>query len=288
VRILNRLLHRALRPSWEYAPGDTIWKLKLADDHIIVGESRNIESRTMSLFSIDSATGTPVLSNRSFDEPWWIALEMTIGSIAILHSYPRPDLPTALGAIAIDVRTGESLWSNQSVRVICGAHEIALVQRGGSVETPEYELVDLRTGVTLESEVSLERAIEFQNACSTVDLWTDWVGPDVIDEHDDSTRELRRVVDDSIPDRRGPIEALTIGTTTIAAVHARSRASSQSMLNNNVDAHLLVVEDNRIQSRLVMSTSAPAPSADSFFVWGDMLLFVRDTATLVGIHLDSN
>ena len=105
MKLLQRIFGRGLPPGWEITPGGIVWKLQPTPGGILIGEARDVEARTLSLFAVRPSTGEEIFTGIRLDEPWWIALEMTIGEIAILHSFPQPDMPTALGATAVDCAT---------------------------------------------------------------------------------------------------------------------------------------------------------------------------------------
>lgn len=277
-----------MAPAWKITPGDMIWKLQPTPQGILIGESRDVDRKTMSLFAVRTSDGKPLFSGVGLHDPWWVALEMTVGEVAILHGFPRPDLPGALGATAVDCASGEILWRDDGIRVLCGAEEIALVRRGDSPERNRLALIDVRTGALLEEiGEDLERAAAFQAACEASSLWPGWISAEPLDGNDPGAGQISELLARQLKEPRGAAEFARYGPYSVLGAHARSRASASAMLGNMVDAHLLILRDERIVFHEIVTPEAPAPEGDIFFIWNGMLIFIRERRTLVGINLNT-
>ncbi len=288
MNLLQRIFGRPVSAAWEVTPGDLIWKLQPAPGGILIGESRDVDQKRMSLFAIRTSHGEQLFSGIRLHDPWWVALEMTIGEVAILHGFPRPDLPGALGATAVDCASGEILWRDDGIRVLCGTEEIALVRRGDSPERNRLALIDVRTGALLEEiGEDLERAAAFQAACEGSSLWHGWISAAPPDGSDPAAGQISELLARQLKEPRGAAEFARYGRYTVVGAHARSRASASAMLGNLVDAHLLILRDERAVFHEIVTREAPAPEGDIFFIWNGMLIFIRERRTLVGINLNT-
>ncbi|MEO5930449.1 MAG: DUF4905 domain-containing protein [Candidatus Kapaibacterium sp.] len=286
MKLLQRIFGRSLSPAWEIAPGAIIWKLQPTDGGIIIGESRDVELKTLSLFAIRPATGQVLFSGLTLDEPWWIALEMTIGEIAIFHRFPRPDMPNSIGATAVDCGTGQVLWSNDSIRILCGIEEIALAQRGETFDWHALALIDARTGEILE-EIgdNVERAQAFQRTCGTISGLRGWINSEELEEDDLRYSIIEEAAARLLKERRGPLEVAEYGGYVVIGAHDRSKRSPEAMLANLVDAHLIVIQGDRPVVHEIVTREAPGPSSDIFFIWNGTLIYIRDRRILLGINL---
>ena len=285
MKFLDRIFGPTLSPAWEISPGGVIWKLQPTAGGILAGEARDVERRTMSLFAIEHRSGVLLFKDRVLEEPWWIALEMTIGEIAILHRYPRPDLPNALGAVAIDAATGELLWENAALRIICGLEEVALAQHGESIDSPSLLFVDLRSGATIEEIEDIGRARAFQALCNDAEGIAGWTSSEEVEPSSSEGRAIMTTAGIKPEEVRGAIETAEHGAFTVASLHVRSRRSANAMLAGRVDNILLVIHDGRILYRETAVPDAPAPSSDLFFIWDDVVIFIREGHTIVGMQL---
>lgn len=286
MNLLQRIFGRGLSSDWEVTPGGIVWKLQPTAGGILIGEARNVEERTLSLFAVRPSTGQLLFSGVALDEPWWIALEMTIGEVAIFHSFPRPDMPSSIGATAVDCATGDVLWSDDGIRVLCGVEELALVQRGPAHDWTSLEVIDARSGALLERiGDDLERAAAFQRACDDGTQWHGWVNAHTMEPEEDRARLVTTTLDRVMKERRGAPEIAELGGYTVIAAHERSRRSPEAMLGNLVDTRLLVLHGDRLVHNDIVTRDAPGPAEDLFFLWHGVLVVIRDRRTLSGINL---
>jgi hypothetical protein len=284
VNILKRLFSSSLATAWTFSPGAVIWKLQATPGGILVGESRDPEGKTMSLFALRVPNGLPLFQGVRLEEPWWIALEMTVGELAVLHRYPKPDLPNTLGATVLDCESGEVLWSDLTTRIICGAEEIALAQRG--TDRGDLFLIDLRTGVTLETVGGNPgRAEEFQELCERRPLPAGWVNSTSLTEDHPEYSRLSAEIAGNVVDQRGAAEVAAWEGFTVVAVHVRSRGSAEAMLANQVDTLIIVLDDGRVVYRDTIASNSPGPGDDHFFIWNGQLIFIRNRRQLVAVNL---
>jgi hypothetical protein len=286
VKLLDRFFGGKLAPLWEVTPGATLWKLEVTPAGRLVGEARDIEAKRMSLFAIDLSTGSLLFSDRALDEPWWVALEAVAGEIAIVHRYPKPDMPNVLGAAAIDAASGELLWSDDSLRIVCGTEEILLAQRGASTDAPRLLFIDARSGSVLE-EAAEERASIFMQACDDNERWRGWTSAEELDDAHPLHAELDPLLDRLLDDRRGTAEVARQGDYVIVSAYVRSRRSADAMLQGQLDNVLLVLQGGRVVFRETIATGLPAPTGDSFFLRHGILHFIRQGRTLVALDLRS-
>jgi hypothetical protein len=286
VKLLDRLFGGRLAPSWEVTPGATLWKLEVTPKGRLIGEARDLEAKRMSLFGVDLEEGSLLFNRLELDEPWWVALDAVIGEIAIAHHYPKPDMPSQLGATAIDVADGAILWRDQSLRVVCGSSEILLAERGGPSVASDFVFVDARTGTVLETADD-ERAQLFQQACDDTARWRGWISAEPIEESDPLYATLAPLLDRLLDDRRGLPEVATHGRFTVVSTYARSRRSADAMLQGQIDNVLLVIEDDRVAYRETIASGLLAATTDSFFIRNGVLFFIRNGRTLVAVRLDA-
>jgi hypothetical protein len=287
LSLLQRIFGRTLSPAWEIAPGEIVWKLQPTGSGVLLGESRDVERKMMTIFALRPAEGRTLFSGVALDEPWWVALEMTIGDVAIFHSFPRPDLPNAIGATAIDCATGEVLWRDDTMRVLCGVEELALVQRGDTLDFSSLALIDVRSAAVLEEiGQNPERVGAFQQACAAPAQWSGWINAEEVEQGSPAAITIESYLSPIIKERRGTIESAELNGYTIAAAHSRSRRSADAMLGGAVDTHLVVASEGRVQYHEIITKDAPGPAGDSFFIWNGVLVFIRDRRTLVGINLN--
>lgn len=284
MKLLDRLFGGRLAPTWEVSPGATLWKLEVTPRGRLIGEARDLESKRMSLFGVDLEEGSLLFSQRELDEPWWIALDAIVGEIAIAHRYPKPDMPSSLGATAIDAATGDVLWSDQTLRVVCGTDEILLAEKGVALESAHFVFVDARTGAELERPDE-DRAQSFALECNDTTRWQGWTSAEPLEESHERNSIILSVLDRVLEERRGTPEIATNGRFTAVSAYARSKRSADAMLQGQLDNVLLVLDDERVVYRETIASGLLAATTDSFFIRSGILYFIRNGRTLVALDL---
>ena len=102
-----------LKPLWAFSQKGNLWRFFFAGSNTIIGETRDIDSKLVYFFSLDSKTGKPYIKNHRFEnENYWLSIEGLNDKYFFLHSFERPDLPQHKSIIALDNFTGETLWEN--------------------------------------------------------------------------------------------------------------------------------------------------------------------------------
>ncbi len=287
MSILKRIFKSKLSPDWEFTPGATIWKLQVTESGILFGESRDTDAKQLSLFSINLADGTENFRDKTLTEPWWIALEMVVGDVAIMHRFPKPDMPNAQGATVVDCVTGDILWEDEAIRVLCGTEEIILANNGAALRGHDLRLMDARTGAVLEElGDDLAKAEEFQYACAATNSWEGWISSEELSDDDPRFGKSNGLLDRHIEERRGIAESASYGPYTIVSASRRSKSSPEAMLANLVDTLLLVFKETTLIHRDMIATNAPGPSRDTFFIRNGQLIYIREGRTLVALNLN--
>ncbi|HMK38971.1 MAG TPA: DUF4905 domain-containing protein, partial [Bacteroidota bacterium] len=138
---------RKLEPSWEYAAEGIIWRLHPAGKGMLIGEERNIESRTTSFFSV-GPSGT-LWKGKNFGEQWWTGIETVHRGVLFLYGFATPDLPGRRGITAVDCATGDLLWKNGELTFIAAAGGSMYASRD-ALEGPRVAEWDSRTGALVK------------------------------------------------------------------------------------------------------------------------------------------
>ncbi len=108
---------------WNYKVKNIIWRVLPFHDSLIVGEVRDTTNKDSSFFCLESASGKILWSDIKFEEPWWIGIDDISSDVIIFHKFAQPDLPLHKQIIAVDIRSGNVLWTNYEVSFICTSAE---------------------------------------------------------------------------------------------------------------------------------------------------------------------
>lgn len=286
MSLLRRIFAHGLRPAWELTPGGVIWKLLPTSTGRLIGEARDPDRKTLTLFGVEPSEGITLFRDLTLEEPWWIALEMTIGDLAVLHRFPRPDMPSARGATVVECATGRVLWSDPALRVIRGDSRAALAEREHPLSGSTLELIDPSDGRTIETlGDDLERAHAFQAGRDDTRIWEGWVPSLPLSEEDPGHDEARRQIAREVREAIGAPFIARHGGYMVASVEEPTRTSAEARLANRVDTHLLILRDGRLRYRETIGRAQPISGEEAMFIWNGELIFIRDRRTLVGIPL---
>lgn len=282
VGLFDRLRNRALPRRWEQSPGGAIWRLQPTVGGVLIGEARAVQERRLSLFAIRPDSGDLLWSGLEFDEPWWIALETTIGDVALLHRYPRPDRPETCGCIAVDALDGHILWEDRTGRAIFGDGSTLLLQRGEPTDWSDAAIVDVRTGEPLRTiQDRLDDVLDYQEACGDQKRWQGWVGMEEIPGGAEGWEELLGRL--GVPRSAtivGSLERATYGPWSAIVVHTTAERGA-----SGITSMLYLLRDDKVFLRQELHAGSPGPSGDSFFIWNGVLMAVRNGTSLLGIDL---
>lgn len=285
MKLFQRIFEPTLPIAWELTPGAIIWKMLPTPAGRLVGESRDPDRRTLTLFSIDTRSGVTLFRDRALEEPWWIALEMTIGEVGILQRFPRPDLPRAQGAVAVDAASGLTLWEHPGARLLCGGNGQALAELHDDRAGISLAIVDVRNGAVIEDlGDDLERATAFQEACDEEAIWREWISATPLTGNDSRLGGLGDHIGRYVANPLGAPFMAECGAYRVITVQQRGR-TADAALANLVDTILLVFHGDRLLHRERVSRSAPIAGEEIFFIWNRELIYVRDRQTLVGLPL---
>ena len=286
MKILSLFSRSFLTPAWTFTPEGTIWRLFPAESGELIGEARNQDSKKVTFFALDSETGTPLWQNLSFDEPWWIGIEDVTQNVLLLHKFGSPDMPQHRSIIAVDLRSGEYLWSNEELTFWFAwngsvyAHKMMYEARVASE-------LDARTGRILReisgaSEASLVQIREQAVNSKRKDLQF----PETI-VTDDVALTLGAVIGKNVPakETEGPLEFIHVDGFTVMSFHVRATASDESA--HLLDNHLKIVdgESGRVVYSEIIVRGSPATAPDSFFVRNQTVYYIKEQKTLTAVSL---
>lgn len=279
-----------LKVSWRFeAKGANaiIWKLLISPSGILVGEERDVEAKTASLFAIDVASGKTLWRSITLDEAWWFNTELATTDRIYIHRFGKPDMPEPKGIIVLDLHSGAQIWEQPDVAMLFEVGDKMYVQREG-FGRKEFFSLDSKTGEILEAfgsdraEILRLRSLANQNESDSV--YSLPITPD-----DELFQPIGAILKDAlnISDLRGSIDYAEFGNVIAFSFHERitgdARAALGGLLRNELrildrDAGDIIYSDTVAQE-------TPYPVPESFFITSDTLIYVKEKRAIVGIRL---
>ena len=271
---------RKLEPSWEYNAEGIIWRLHPAAGGLILGEERNIGSRTATFFCVDPS-GT-LWNRKNFGEQWWTGIETVHRGVLFLYGFATPDLPGRKGITAVDCTTGEILWNNKELTFVAPGVETIYSSRD-AIDGPIVAEIDHRTGSPVrEVGRGSDAARQVPRSGDGIE---DTEYPQVL--LDDDASPLSTLVRKlSATAATGcPVEFGEQGPYLVVVYH-REKGSERG--EPPAFIRELEVVDRATETPVMRSTldrELPAPAYNSFLVHDGVLYFVRERKTLVAVPL---
>jgi hypothetical protein len=271
---------RRLEPSWDYTAEGIIWRLYPARYGMLLGEERNIETRTVSFFCVDRSG--VLWKRKNFGEQWWTGIETAHEGVLLLYGFATPDLPGRKGITAVDCLTGELLWKNGDV-TFTGA-------LGGRIyasqETTLGRVVsefDHRTGALVREVGRGTEAL--QQVPHPVNDLEDVEYPQVLSEDDASplsalVRKLSAPAVSGCPVEFGDPAAFVVVVYHGAGGSARDGGTPYTRVLEVVER-----DTGNVAMHVTLDSAVSTPAYGSFLVQAGTLYFVRERKTLSAVPL---
>ncbi len=284
--MISSFRRSSLSPSWTLETrthNEIIWRLLISPSGVLVGEERDIEAKTASLFAIDLLAGKTLWRHVTLDEPWWFASEKATEETLFLQTYRKPDLPEPKGIIAIDLKTGNVRWQQHEFSLFRIDRDKVFATRLG-FSRRDYLSLDPRTGGIVEELGDTAPALKQLNVSST-EPDTNTLNSNPLRSNDPACEMFYAVVDPT--DIRGPVEYLEFKDYNMYCYHARVRGGADAMLQNMLTNELVVLgrKSGKVIFRETLHRETPFPLPDNFFVTHDTLIYVKEKRELVGVKL---
>lgn len=132
-----------LKPKWKFSQKGNLWKFHFGGDEFIAGETRDLTTKKVYLFSLNYKTGKVYLKDFIFEEGnFLITLENVTDKFILVSKFERPEMPVHKGITALDITTGEVVWQIDSNEYLFHTVDklFAYQQRFESTVLYEYEL----------------------------------------------------------------------------------------------------------------------------------------------------
>lgn len=286
----KNIFNKTLKPTWEYELQNfRIWKLLPAENNVLVCEAREPTLKEMHIFGIDVLAGRIIFNKISFDEKWWVALENIIGHFAILHKFPKPDMPNTLGVYVINTQEGGLLWKNDNIKILDGQDNTAIAKIGNTFERDNFIQVSLQDGTTIqEFGNDFEKCNSYLDEIDNSHVWEQWISSNIIKPNSENFTIINSILEDDLKEQRGSLNyAEHLGLSIITASE-RSNKNVEAMLSNLLNTYLFIYNrDGTLVHKELISEDNSNHNEDTFFIWNSILIYIKNSNKLIGIDLTS-
>lgn len=284
--IIPLFKEKMLKPIWSFDAGALIWRIFFTSNNLIIGETRNQETKTTNFFCLDIYTGKPLWKNIGFDEPWWIGIEAVHKKLMILHGFVRPDMPEHRGIRVIDIESSKLLWRNDDLSFWFINDEKLYAHKYLFEKHIGCEL-DIKTG-TIVNEYSdnldVLQKLRHKVLQKESEHQQDVTFPVLFDEHE--TESAIRTVIQRITEGKALedwIEYLAYRGILIVSHYCYTQNKTETSLLNNILSVYDLQSGQKLYSEII-ADKLNTPSPDSFFVKDDLLFFIKHKTILTTLN----
>ena len=247
---------------------------------MLVGEERNIGSRTVSFFCV-GPSGT-LWRGKNFGEQWWTGIETVHRGVLFLYGFATPDLPGRKGITAVDCATGDLLWKNGELTFIAASGD-KIYSSQEAPGGPVVAEIEYRTGAPVR-EMGRGRSAMHQVPHAADDL-EDVEYPQVLSEDDGSPLSSLVRQFSATAATECPVEYGEHGPFLVIVYH---REKGPVRDERSPYAQEMEVVERASGARAMHVTLDPAvssPASGAFLLQAGTLYFVREKKTLTAVRL---
>jgi hypothetical protein len=285
MNLFSFLKRGQFRPAWQYRVKGSVWQVQTGSPKYLVGEDRDIEGRKATFFCLDRATGKPAWEWLNPGDPWWTGIEVVEGAIALFHGFASPDFPIHRGLTAVDLGSGETLWSNPDVRFLTFRLPSILVLK----ETPERRVcleLSMSTGSILNEYSNDDIGIPSGIASAHPRSFEAEV-PRPFRNEDYPQSEFFQAIRKEIPANVMDGSVFGLLSNGLCVVSYCIATSGHSRVAPEVCSVLRVLRQRDAVLLYADRTNdgAAALTSEPFFVQNSVLYYVRQRSTLVAVPI---
>lgn len=268
------------KSAWSYSATGILWRIVPSSLGYFIGEDRDTSTKRVSFFCVNRVTGETCWSGKNFSEPWWIGIEAVSGSTVFLHEYATPDMPDHKKIHAVDLLTGDVVWSNHELKLLF-AHDDRVYAVQELFDKRIFFALDIATGAVV-SEIDRENLNSLQRTLPD-DPGQHVMYPLPASEvsldskaHANIQFALSKVNNPVLP------EYLVRKNFMIVAYY-ENLDSTGTGFQQHLSVHSL--NQRKILFRDIILNRAVIPVPDSFFCIDDFMYYVREKKTLMAVDL---
>jgi hypothetical protein len=286
MSLFSRFSKQKVKVKWEYHAIGQIWRILISQNQLIVGEDRDINSKQVSFFCVNSDSGEVLWEGKKFNESWWIELGVVQRNVILLHEFTSPDMPEHKRLIALEALTGKQLWENSDYQLHF-AHEGSIVVSKDAIEGKLFYELNLENGIVIrELEHSYLNVLRPEVISKTKSLYS---LPEKIDLSSNSNDIVTLILEQSEKKNGLSLEYAEYWSNgNIAAVcyyQNISNSIEKKMMKQCIK--IFDVHNQKLLYKDVLISDAVVAVPDSFFYLNGKILFVKSRTTLKAVQVES-
>jgi len=284
---------KKLKPLWKFSQKGNLWRFYFGGNEFIAGETRDMDSKKVYLFSLNYRTGEIYLKDFIYDEGNYLTtVENATERFILISRFERPEMPVHKGITALDIKTGEIIWQIEKNEYLFHTDErlFAYQQRFEDTVLFEYEL---ETGnMVKEIPNEIHKEIYALRDESSEDLFNETYNyPRLLSEGDFSSyaKNLLEIEFKDIKTFSEP-EAIKRDNYLIFNFY-EDRGINLKDLNQKNLKNILRIYD-KVKAELlyedVLNETCRYNVPDNFFFKDNYLFYLKEKQELISININEN
>lgn len=270
-----------------------IWRFYFNNDFIIAGETRNLESKEFTLYSLNYKSKEIYFKDLSPKVGWWCNICGMNDKHFYMSRYKKPDLPIEKGIIALDLKNGSVLWENEDLKFffndddnVYGIKELFETKKIYKLDCISGDVIEEISGLDgiqyLEREKMILSDLLYKDCKYTENLSIDL---------ETKQKSFKKHIDNIIFKNKiiGNFEYSEYDNLILYNYHFQKginiKDRSSVILGNILEIY--DKSDEKVVYKDVINESVPAPAPDSFFIKGNYLIYVKNKNELIIINLEN-
>lgn len=250
-----------LQPFINHQFKNPVWRLEI--DHltdIITAEIRDQSDKRAYFSSIDLKNGKVYFDDLQTEERWLTGMETAYDGVLLLHNYQSEAGPAHKGLIAIDERTGQTLWNNFNLAFDHLSVNGPVIY-DTRIQPRKLLLVNIKTGATL---LKYEPSIDAEAV-------NDLKFPG------EASYEFALSLSLPVPPLENTVHYLEHYNLRIVSLHAITKGTLQQ--------HLYIMDGVEIIYDDLLNADVQKLQPESFLMHKDHLIYLKNQSQLIVLNL---
>ncbi|MFL5728884.1 MAG: DUF4905 domain-containing protein [Cytophagaceae bacterium] len=257
--------------------GGLIWKISADSQRdVLVLELRSHEEHQVDFAAIDLKTNQLLWQGVKPEETWWLGMDTAFEGRVYLHTYKDPQNPEHEGIFVLDSRSGKLLWKD-SARTFYHAGDDSLIVTEGNEDSRKYISLDPATG-KVRGEYTLKDVFRIAAGKKEEEEGKIRNPYHFSAEHPYFSKITSFIKEITGEEAVVAADYLENGEQVIISFYLYSTEG----LTNYV---IVVDEEGRIAFRECMASRIKGIGFDTFFMFEQTLLFVKEKKELIFLKL---
>lgn len=261
-----------IKKKYSFKDGHQIWRLLVTDTEKLLIESRNTDQKEAFFTCLDLFSGEAIFTDHQFSEKYWLGIETINKDKIFIHTFAKPDMPGHRGLTVFDLNSQKVVWENKEYAFLFIFEEKVYTYQE-RFEGRRFFTLDINTGEFIEDigensdEINLlrekvESEKDYSNYLFPEPFLNVNLDSNVSEIINNTTGKLELV---------GYVEYTIFDKLLLLSYHIRSsdKNISNTFVAFNID------KKKKIFSK-VLNKKVNAFAPDSFFVYRDLLLIVKE------------